>query len=120
MFNPEKFLDHVVLSLRNLGVDLTPVAAPKNSIERTNNPNKESYKITIWGHTPNYEGEQPAYKTTMFYYPEDKKMFVNADWNGDWNHVLFPNCDGLNKVEYTLKSHGLVNLDMTEITVIIE
>ncbi|EPN0316319.1 hypothetical protein ACTTZI_004221 [Vibrio vulnificus] len=117
-FNPEAFLNHVVLSLRNLDVDMTTrTSKPMNSIVCVEKNPKKCYKIELFGFTPDYDGEQPAHKTTGYYYPNEHKLFVILSYNGDWNDILFPTCNGMNPIEFALKNHGLVDLDMSEITV---
>lgn len=112
--NADAFLLHLITQLRELGVDMSPTGAPENLIalvprHPSEQPARECYQIQCWGKTPDYKGEQPAYRTDMHYYPQDHLLFVNCSYNGEWNSLLFPYCDGMNPVEFSLKQHGLTD-----------
>ena len=108
-FNQAHFLDHLINSLRSLGVQMTHTSEGlKNTIERAERNPKECYTVTLFGHTPDYCGPQPAYKFMAFAYPAERKLFVNGnEGNGDWWEILFSQYDNRTPIEYTLKSHGL-------------
>lgn len=105
-FNANDFLAHIVLCLRGLNVEMTHTSGLTNSINRVENP-KECHRVTLFGHTPDHEGPQPAYKVEAYAYPADRKLFVQADYLGDWAEILYPSLDGLTPIVHTLKQHGL-------------
>lgn len=106
-FDKEDFISNLALSLRALNVELTHTSGVKNNIEQTNNP-RECYAVTMYGHTPDYHGPQPAYKFTAYAYPKERELFINVNaGNGDWWDILFPSSNGLTPIEKALKDHGL-------------
>lgn len=124
MFDAIKFLDHLKLQLRNVGVDLTPRSAPLARVERmTANP-RECYLLEFYGHTPDYPkvgDHQPAYKVKAYIYPQAREFHLQMhDGVSDWNRVLWPNCQNRTLAEHVIITHGVVGYDMQEWKVIQE
>ncbi|MBV7300213.1 hypothetical protein [Enterovibrio paralichthyis] len=120
-FNPRAFLEHVLLQLRNLGVDMSPACKEANSIERMERNPKPCFKLVLWGHTPDYNGPQPAYRFEGYYYPETRQFFVSGSSpSGDWGQILYPDHPCETPAEFAIRNHGLIDVDMSEITVTIE
>lgn len=123
-FNPQKFLNILILQLRQIHVDLTPKHAPAPKIElMTGNP-KECYSVVFYGYTPDYPNqgdEQPAYKVAGYAYPETKQFYLQMQADGsDWHDLLWPSCNGMTPAEKALRESGLVGYEMDEWEVIAE
>ena len=123
MFDPNKFLDTLILQLRSLGVDMTPINPPyPNSIELQPKNPKTCYKVTCYGHTPSFDGlSQLPYSLTAYAYPETKEFFISGNghcpYYNDFCHYLH---QGLTPAEAILKEHGLIDYDMKSWSVVIE
>lgn len=118
-FNANDFLNHIVLFLRGMRVEMSQTSGLINTIARVERNPKECYLVTLYGHTPDYCGEQPAYKVEAYAYPEERKLFVQMDYLGDWGDILYPTLNGLTPIVHTIKTHGL-NYSGEEWTIIVE
>lgn len=103
MFEPKKFLDTLILQLRELGVDMTPINPPQpNSIELLPS---SCYKVTCYGHTPRLHNvQQPAYSLVAFVYPDQRALVISGN-----NDCPYFNAQGLTPAEAILKEHGLTD-----------
>tara|TARA_Y100000031_G_scaffold110668_1_gene121893 strand:+ start:769 stop:1143 length:375 start_codon:yes stop_codon:yes gene_type:complete len=124
MFDANRFLDHLKLQLRNVGVDMTHISKVEDKTERMHDNPKECYLILTHGHTRDYpkQGDwQPAYTVKGYAYPEERKFYLQMnEGNGDWNDVLWPNCHGMTPADKALRENGLLDYDGNEWEVIAE
>lgn len=122
-FDAQRFLDHIILQLRQIGVDLTTWTNEARKAQRMEGNPRECYLIEFYGFTPDYpkQGDkQPAYKVKGYAYPESREFYLQIGSKDDWNSMLWPSCNGMTPAEKALRDSGLTGYDMAEWQVIAE
>lgn len=122
-FDAQRFLDHIILQLRQIGVDLTTWAKEQRKAQRMERNAKECYLIEFHGFTPDYpkQGDKlPAYKVKGYAYPQSREFYLQMSMPNEWRDLLWPSCNGMTPAEKALRKNGLVGYDQQEWKVIAE
>lgn len=103
-FNAQHFMQHIIIMLRGMDVDLTHTSPNCQNEIRVTNGNPDAYALTLFGHTPKFgDLPNPAYKFSAFVYPQQRELLINQGTDGDqWWKI-----DGYTPIERMLKEHGL-------------